>query len=159
MFGLFESKPFEDVRLGEFHRSGGHWKGNLALAPIGTFRLSLAGSRKEPDAAALGLAKELPGKVKELIQKIQDGLFEHYTPYKEAANGGEQMESRCPTITSPEAVWPHVTPAHVLIEPFEPGESPTLEIAFRVEWDLEHTVAAIFRDWRFIELNGSVRGQ
>jgi hypothetical protein len=26
-------------------------------------------------------------------------------------------------------------------------------------WDVEHTVAAIFADGRFIEFNGSVRGQ
>lgn len=63
------------------------------------------------------------------------------------------------SIAGPDAVWPHVTPAHVLIEPIGKGEIPTLEIAFRVEWDVEHTVAAMFRDWQFIGLNGSVRGQ
>ena len=60
MFGLFKSEPFQDGQLEEFHRSGGHWKGSLVLPPLGTFRLSLAGSRSTPDAAALGLAKECP---------------------------------------------------------------------------------------------------
>ena len=101
----------------------------------------------------------MPERFKDLIAKIQDGLFEHYAPYKEAVDAGEQTGSPCPTIADPEAVWPQVTPAHVLIEPFGVGETPTVEIAFRVGWDVEHTVAARFRDWQFIELNGSVRGQ
>jgi hypothetical protein len=159
MCALFKSEPFQDGRLGEFHRSSGHWKGSLPLPPFGTFRLSLAGSRKAPDAAALDLAKELPERFKELMPKIQDGLFEHYAQYKDAVNAGEQTGSPCPNIVGAEAVSPHVRPAHVLIELFGVGAIPTVEIAFRVEWDVEHTVAAMFRDWQFIELNGSVRGQ
>ena len=135
MFGLFKSEPVRDVQLGELRRSGGHWKGSLELVPCGTFRLSLAGSRKAPD------------------------LFEHYAPYKEAVDEGEQTGSPCPNVAGPEGVWPYVTPAHVLIEPMRLGDSPTVEIAFRVEWDVEHTVAAMYRDWQFVELNGSVRGQ
>jgi hypothetical protein len=71
MFGLFKSEPFGDAQIGELRRSGGHWKGSLELAPCGTFRLSLAGSRKAPDSAALALAKELPGRFKTLVPKIE----------------------------------------------------------------------------------------
>jgi Domain of unknown function (DUF6985) len=159
MFGLFKSEPVLDLQLGELRRSGGHWRGSLELVPCGTFRLSLAGSRKAPDAAALRLAKELPGRFKALMPAIQGGLFEHYAPYKEAVDEGEHTESPCPNIAGAEGVWPYVTPAHVLIEPIRRGDSPTVEIAFSVEWDVEHTVAAMYRDWQFIELNGSVRGQ
>ena len=159
MFGLFRSEPVRDAQLGELRRSGGHWKGSLELAPCGTFRLSLAGSRKAPDSAALALAKELPGRFKALMPKIQGGLFDHHAPYKEAVDAGEQTGSPCPNIAGPEGVWTYVTPAHVLIEPIRLGDSPTVEIAFRVEWDVEHTVAAMYRDWQFVELNGSVRGQ
>jgi hypothetical protein len=35
-------------------------------------------------------------------------------------------------------LWPHVKPAHVLIEPFK--KAWTLEIAFTTEWDIEHTL-------------------
>jgi hypothetical protein len=157
MFGLFKSEPFRDGQLGELRRSGAYWKGNLALARLGAFRLSLFGSREAPNPAALRLAKELPDRFKALMPKIQSGLFEHYAPYKEAVDAGEDTGSPCPNITSPEAVWSHVTPAHVLIEPLE--GVPTLEIAFTVAWDVEHTVGARFRDWQFIELNGSIRGQ
>jgi len=119
--------------------------------------LALAGSREAPDPIALALAKELPGRFKSLIPKIQTGLFEHYAPYKEAVDAGEETGSPCPGVVSPEAAWPHVTPAHVLVEPLE--GILTVEIAFRVAWDKEHTVGARFQNWQFIELNGSVRGQ
>jgi len=73
MFGLFKSEPFRDGQLGEFRRSGGYWKGSLVVAPCGTFRLALAGSREAPDPIALGLAKELPDRFKSLMPKI-DGV-------------------------------------------------------------------------------------
>jgi hypothetical protein len=117
----------------------------------------LAGNGKAPDPLALGLAKELPNRFGSLMPEIQVGLFDHYIPYQQAVGAGLRTGSPAPNIASPDAVWPHVTPAHVLIEPL--GGVPTVEIAFRVAWDVEHTVAAIFQSWQFIELNGSVRSQ
>ena len=99
--------------------------------------MALAGNREAPDPIALGLAKELPDRFKSLMPKIQTGLFEHYAPYKEAVDAGEETGSPCPSVASPEAVWPHVTPAHVLVEPLQ--GVPTVEIAFQVAWDVEHT--------------------
>lgn len=154
MFGLFKSKSYRDAQLGELRRTGSHWKGCIALAPCGTFRLSLAGSREAPDSRALKLAKELPGRIQGLMPDIQSGLFEHYAPYKETVEAGEQTGSPCPQIAGPEAVWLHVNSAHVLIESLK--DVWRIEIAFKTEWDIEHTVAAIFCDWKFVELNGSV---
>ncbi|HWZ97391.1 MAG TPA: hypothetical protein VN025_06480 [Candidatus Dormibacteraeota bacterium] len=118
--------------------------------------MALAGSRKGPGTVPLKLAKELPGRFKSIMPEIQTSLFGHYTPYKEAVDAGEETGSPCPNVVSPEALWPHVAPAHVLVEPL--GGVPTVEIAFRVAWDEEHTVGARFQNWQFIELNGSVRG-
>jgi hypothetical protein len=119
--------------------------------------LALAGNREAPDPIALGLAKELPDRFKSLMPRIQSGLFEHYAPYKESVDAGEETGSPCPSVASPEAVWPHVTPAHVLVDRLE--GVPTVEIAFQVAWDVEHTLGARFQNWQFIELNGSVRRQ
>jgi len=104
---------------------------------------------------ALGLAKELPDRFKSLMPKIQIGLFGHYAPYKEAVDAGEETDSPCPSVARPEAVWPHVTPAHVLVEP--PQGVTTVEIALKVGCDVEHTVGARSQNWQFIDLNGSVR--
>ncbi len=145
---------FWDGQLGELSRSGRYWKGSVVVAPCGSFHLALAGSREAPDPVALGLAKELPNRFKSLMPMIQAGLFEHYVPYKEAIDAGEETGSPCPSVASPEAVWPHVRPAHVLVESLR--GVPTVEIAFKVAWDIEHTVGARFQNWQFIELNGSV---
>ena len=157
MFGLFRTEPFCDGQLGELRRSGCYWKGSMVVAPCGTFRLALAGGRKAPDPFALRLAGQLPDRFKSLMPEIQSSLFEHYAPYKEAVEGGEQTSSPIPNVASPEAVWAHVAPAHVLVEPI--GGVRTVEIAFRTAWDEEHTLGARFQNWQFIELNGSVLGQ
>jgi Domain of unknown function (DUF6985) len=106
---------------------------------------------------ALQLAKELVAPFQTLMRDIQNGLFEHYTPYKEAVDAGEPPDRSCPVIERAEGVWAYVKPAHVLIEPLR--DRWLVEVAFTTAWDIEHTVAAIFHDWRFVELNGSVRGQ
>ena len=154
MFSLFRSALFRDEQLGNLQRSGKYWKGELTLEPCGTFALILAGSREAPDPAALGLARELPHRFKLLMRDTQVGMFEHYAPYKEMIVAGEVADSLCPIIASPDAVWPHVTPAHVLVAPL--AGVPQVEIAFNVEWDIDHTVAARFQNWRFVEFNGSV---
>jgi len=117
----------------------------------------LGGNREAPDPIALGLAKELPNRFKSPKPSIQTGLFEHYATYREAIDAGEETVRPAPSIASPDAVWPHVTPAPILVEPLE--SIPTVEIAFKVAWDEEHTVGARFQNWQFIALNGSVRGQ
>ncbi len=154
MFGLFESEPYQDPELGQLSRSGKHWKGGIVLAPLAPFPLSLPGDRHTPEPKTIEIARELRERFSSLVPQIESGLFEHYLPYKAAVEAGIQTGSPCPQIASPSAVWAHVKPAHVLIEPIRGHWR--IEVAFSAEWDIEHTVAAIFSDWHFIELNGSV---
>jgi hypothetical protein len=51
-------------------------------------------------------------------------------------------------------VWGHVSLVRVLIEAL--GGVDTVEMAYRTEWDTEHTVGARFQEWALTELNGSV---
>src|SRR5437870_3512133 len=102
MFELFKSEPFRDRQLGEFRRSGKHWKGSLLVPSCGMFRLVLVGSHKAPDPIALGLAKELSDRFKSLVPTIQTGMFEHYAPYKEAIDAGEETGGPCPSIANPQ---------------------------------------------------------
>jgi hypothetical protein len=154
MFGLFEATIFRDEQLGEFRRRGRLWFGNLTLPTCGEFRLVLTGNHQAPDTIVIGIARELPNRFSSLKPDIENGLFEHYTPYKDAIDAGLETRSPCPNVANPAAVWQYATPAHILIEP--PGNIVDVEIAFRVAWDVEHTLGARFRDWHFVELNGSV---
>ena len=160
MFGLFKTTPFEDDHLGTLTRSGGSWRGSIALGRHGKMALSLSGDRQAPDAASLALAHELPARYETLLASIQTSLLEHYEPYREAASAGESPESSgpFPTIQSAEAVWPHVVAQWVRIEPIRgaPQDGPTIEIAYQVAWDEEHTVGARIQGWRLFELCGSV---
>ena len=156
MFGLFTAKPFADETLGTLTRRGPCWTGEVHLAGHGPVELRLSGDRKGPDTASLALARELPGRYPSSRREIGNALFEHYAPYAEAHAQGEtsELEAPFPPITRAEEVWSHVDPAHVLIEPLE--GTPTVEVAYRVGWDAEHTVAARLQGWRFVELCGSV---
>jgi len=60
MFGLFKSSTFNDPQIGELKRSRGHWRGSLALADGESVALVLSGTKTEPDAQALAIAKEVP---------------------------------------------------------------------------------------------------
>jgi hypothetical protein len=68
--------------------------------------------------------------------------------------GEEVNGEHCPYILDEQSVWGFVSPAHVRVEPL--GNLITVEIAFSVAWDEEHTVGARFQGWTFVELNGSV---
>jgi len=160
MFGLFKTPPFEDDHLGTLTRSGGSWRGRIALGQHGKIELGLSGGRQSPDAASLVLAHELPARYAALLPQIQASLFEHYEPYREAGSAGElpQLSGPFPDIQGAGEVWPHVVAQWVRIEPLRgaPEDGPTIEIAYRVAWDEEHTVGARIQGWQLFELCGSV---
>lgn len=156
MFGLFQSEPFVDDALGVFKRKGNYWVGSVALSPHGVMELRLVGDRKAPDASSLLLARELPTRYAPHINQIETALYEHFLPYAEANARGEfgELEEPLPQIPDAKQIWPHVYPSHVAIQPMR--GVPTVEVAYRVGWDEEHTLGVRLQNWRFIELCGSV---
>ena len=153
MFGLFKSTTFEDPQLGRLSRSRGKWRGTISFASHRDVPLALSGSGKAPDPASLELARPLPAQFAELVPQIESRLYEHYEPYRESA-----AAVGLPAIQCAHDVWPHVSPAFVLVAPLEgaPAPGPVLEIAYTVAWDEEHTVGARFQGGRLFELSGSV---
>ena len=110
--------------------------------------------------ASLALARGLPEKYEALRPVIQASLFEHYEPGREAVEEGAfpQHVKPFPKIASSEAIWPYVKIALVRIEPLlTAGQMvDTIEVAYKVEWDEEHTLGARIQEWRLVELSGSV---
>jgi|SRR6185369_442906 len=160
MFGLFKPEPFTDSHLGLLVKSGDKWKGTISFGPYENVELQITSKGKAPEPASLELARQFHDQYPELRQQIESSLFEHYQPYQEAASLGElpKYTEPFPTIDSAKGVWPHVAPVYVLIEPLRgsPLTGPTIEIAFTVAWDEEHTVGARIQNWRIFELCGSV---
>jgi hypothetical protein len=160
MLGLFKTAPYHDEVLGDLKRSGRHWKGSLFLGPYGIVELIVSGRRSRPDSASLALARGLPEKYEALRPVIQASLFEHYEPGREAVEEGAfpQHVKPFPKIANSEAIWPYVKIALVRIEPLlTAGEMvDTIEVAYKVEWDEEHTLGARIQEWRLVELSGSV---
>ena len=91
---------------------------------------------------ALQLSRELQKRFPSLVAQIQQGLFEHYLPYKEAVEAGIEMGSPFPQIADKVEVWSHVKPGHVLIEPIN-GQW-RVEIAFTTDWDIEDAGSDLF---------------
>jgi hypothetical protein len=154
LFDILKSEPYQDPVLGTLKRERGRWQGTLTLPGVGAVPLLLSGGKARPDEASLLLARELPAKYISLRDDIQRHLFEHYEPYQEAVGAGELDAPSFPTIQAPTDVWPHTKVQRVLVEPLE--KVPTVEVAYRVAWDEEHTLGAWIRDWRVFELCGSV---
>jgi hypothetical protein len=144
MFGLFRSPPFRDPHLGELARSRGHWRGSLTLKAASSVPLVLSGTRSEPHAQALALARELPTQFTSWRTPIENALFEHYEPYAEAL----------PRIESPSQVWPHVSLVFVSVTPLD--GVLTTEFGYTTRWDEEHTLGARFQSGKLLELCGSV---
>ena len=155
MFGFFKSEAFTDPTLGALERSRGLWRGSMVLGD-GVVPLMTSGSRSAPDSNALAIARSLPANVETWRPIIERELFEHYSSYAESVAAGEDEapESGLPTIHAASDVWPHVTTEYVSVTPLD-GEL-TVEIAYRVAWDEEHTLGARFRGGKLLELCGSV---
>jgi hypothetical protein len=144
MLSFFSSPPFRDPILGEFARSGGHWRGKIELSGA-VVPLVLAGNRAEPGLQALRLGRTVVSNFEAWRSVIAQPLFEHYEPYAEAL---------ALAIRTPADVWAHVTFAFVSVTPL--SHALTIEFGLTTAWDEEHTLGARFQDGRFLELCGSV---
>jgi len=147
---------YSDPTVGTLVRQGRYWRGRITLGSDGDAPLLLAGRRAAPGEASLGLARELGSRYPALRPAIERALFDHYEPYSHAAESGEvdPLDDEVPRLDRPEHVWGHVALVRVLIEPLSGVD--TVEIAYRTDWDKEHTVGARFQSWALVELNGSV---
>jgi hypothetical protein len=155
ILNFLKPRAYRDPELGDLVRKGGYWRGRISLGSQRDVPLLLAGARSAPDAASLGLVRELGSRYPTLRPAIEGALFEHYEPYLQALESGEtEPLGDIPRLAAPEQVWRHVALVRVLIEPL--GGVDTVEIAYRTESDEEHTLGARFQGWALTELNGSV---
>lgn len=139
MFG--RAKSFDDAELGPLHRARGAWRGTVRLGSHDPIPLAVPGSRSEPDAAALILARRIPAEYDRCRAAIDNGLDEHRTTTLEG-------DGPTPGHDAP----PQPRSAAVI----EFDGALTIQVAYRVEWDDDHTLGACLRGGELIELNGSI---
>lgn len=155
MFNLFGSPPFKHPTLGEFKRSGGHWRGTLELPVARGVPLILPGSRQAPDSKALDEAGKIVAAFPGWKPAMAGALKEHYTTLLEGSAESED-ESGIPrlNLTSEESLWNHVKLIYVQVCSMD----STLVVEFGIEaaWEEEHTLGARFTAEGLVELNGSV---
>lgn len=156
MLRLFRSPRFRDPELGTLESSRGLWRGSAALYPGVGVTLALAGSRTEPDPAALRAASDLIAQFPSLRALLEKALFEHYEPYAQALAAGELEVTGepLPKLAGPSEVWPHVSPVFLSVMPL--NGVLTAELGLAAAWDEEHTLGARFQAGKFVELCGSV---
>ena len=153
---MFQAAEFTDPVFGTLERSRGYWRCRIALGTHRDVPLLVTGPSAGPDGTAIALSRELPSRYPLLQGAIAAAMIEHHAPYREAIDAGElEPESGADIrLDSPDDVWPHVKPVCVLVEPLD-GRM-TVEIAYEVAWDIEHTLGARFVAWQLMELNGSI---
>ncbi|MGD9753418.1 MAG: hypothetical protein AB7W59_20685 [Acidimicrobiia bacterium] len=149
-----------DPTLGVLQRRWGWWHGRIPLsadlcspppapspAPVAasapaaatdpvTVPLRLPGGRRGPDPAALALAVRAPAELAACRNDIAAALDEH------------RRAAAVPPLTTP------AVPIGLAVITFE--RRRTLELAYRVPWDDEHTLGARVRDGVLLELCGSI---
>jgi hypothetical protein len=156
VFSRFRSAPFVDEQLGELRRSGGAWRGTLALAGTVSVPLVVSGSRTAPDPEALRVARAVPAELPSWRPMRERALFEHDTPAADAVAAGEAEppDARLPAIAEAPSVWPHTRLAVVQVAPRDGRR--TGELGSRAAWDEEHPLGARLRDGPLVARNGSV---
>jgi hypothetical protein len=157
LLAWLKAAPVEDPRLGRLERRHGTWRGTIALPGLGDVALRLGGGRGAPDSTNLVVARGIAAQYPAWRSLIEAALFEHYEVYRDAFAAGDEELQDLPMLAGPGAVWAHVRPVHVLVEPISgAGNEPVVEIAFGIDWDIEHTVGARLQGGRWMELCGSV---
>jgi hypothetical protein len=139
MFGRVKS--FDDPELGPLQRARGAWRGTVRLGSHGPIPLAVPGSRSEPDAAALALAQTIPAEYDYCRAAIDNGLDEHRSTIL-AGDGPAPAQGALPQPSSAAVI--------------EFDGALTIQLAYRVEWDDDHTLGACLRGGELIELNGSI---
>lgn len=147
-FDFLRPPPQPHPTLGPFHYARGHWHGTIALPAAERLALHLPGPRTGPHPDTVRLAEEMARWWTRARPAVEEELVEHHTAAREAETGD------VPGLSQPADVWLYVTLSSVEIAPH--GRPNEAQVALRVSWDEEHTLGALLRDARLVELNGSI---
>jgi hypothetical protein len=148
LFDFLRPPPQQHAELGPLRYAHGHWRGAIALERGVRVPLFIPGSRGGPASEAVKLAEQALAWWRQSRPEVERALYDHYSAGRDDAPAGT------PALRAPEEVWGHAEPTSVQIKPFRSLRE--LQVAIRATWDEEHTLGALIRDARLVELNGSI---
>jgi len=136
------------AELGPFVYRRGRWRGTITLDGGAPIPLFLPGSRSGPDSEGIEIAEQASSWWTQSRPAVERELFDHY-----GAGRDDATDDTLP-LGGAGDVWAHVVLSSVEIRPHRSLRE--LQVAMRVAWDEEHTLGALIRDARLVELNGSI---
>jgi len=148
LFDFLRPPPRQHAELGPLQYAGGRWRGDIALENGVRVPLFIPGSRAGPHPDGLRLAEQASAWWAQARSDVERELYDHYSAGRDDAPAGTPM------LHAPADVWAHAAPTSVEISPYRSLDE--LQVAMRVTWDEEHTLGALIRDARLVELNGSI---
>lgn len=140
--------PQEHAELGPLQYAGGRWRGAIALENGVRIPLIIPGSRAGPHPDGLKLAEQASAWWMQARPEAERELYDHYSA------GRDDATADTPQLREAGEVWAHAVLSSVEIKPLR--SLTELQVAIRVTWDEEHTLGALIRDARLVELNGSI---
>lgn len=117
----------------------GWWRGRIDLGH-GPILLAVVGGRSRPDPDAVDLAGVIPDAFAAATDEVDRALQDH----REIAVAAGMVDPGWP---SPVPRWARVMTLDRRL---------AIELGYEVAWDDDHTLGAVIREGRLIELNGSV---
>ena len=148
LFDFLRPPPQQHTELGPLQYKGGRWRGTIALEREVRVPLFNPGSRAGPDPEGLKLAEQALAWWRQARPEVERELYDHYSA------GRDDAPADAPVLRAPGEVWGHAEPTSVEIKPYRSLRE--LQVGIRATWDEEHTLGALIRDARLVELNGSI---
>jgi len=148
IFDFLRPPPQPHAQFGQLRFAGGRWRGTVALENGARIPILIPGSRHGPQPEALEVAEHASAWWAKTRPDVERELFEHYSA------GREDENAVMIDLRKSGEVWSNVELSSVEIKPHR--SLSEIQVAMRVTWDEEHTLGALIRDARLIELNGSI---
>jgi len=141
--------PQAHNEFGQLRFAGGRWRGTIGIANGARVPLYLPGSRTGPPPEALEVAEQASAWWMRARPEVERELYAHYSAGRDDDTAADMLD-----LHDADEVWAHCAISSVQIKPNR--SLSEIQFAIRAAWDEEHTLGALIRDARLIELNGSI---
>jgi hypothetical protein len=153
MLGFLKVADVQHPQLGTLKWKSGLWRGVIDFGGRVRVPLTLVGTRRGPDDAALSMATSAEDAFAEMRGDLASALLEHAIVMAES--DPEAVKSAAEAFPeTPEQALQQAEFEAINVVPLD--GLLTFELCCRVPWDDEHLLGGRFRRGEWVELSGSV---